>query len=91
MIHQQTLEFRTKGRGTTDITAEVQRVVRGVHDNTWGVQIGADHGLSKRTALYARGGYMRNNGTATMSWPGVAVSSPGTSQTLAVAGMTHRF
>src|SRR4029079_13669526 len=27
MIHQQTLEFRTKGRGTTDITAEVQRVV----------------------------------------------------------------
>ena len=27
MIHQQTLEFRTKGRGTTDITADVQRVV----------------------------------------------------------------
>ncbi|WP_353555086.1 porin [Paraburkholderia terrae] len=71
--------------------AGFQRVVRGAHDNTWGVQIGADHSLSKRTALYARGGYMRNNGTATMSWPGVAVSSPGTSQTLAVAGMTHRF
>ena len=27
MIAQQTLEFRTKGRGTTDITAEVQRAV----------------------------------------------------------------
>ena len=27
MIRQQTLEFRTKGRGTTEITAEVQRVV----------------------------------------------------------------
>lgn len=27
MIHQQTLEFRTKGRGTTDITADVQRAV----------------------------------------------------------------
>jgi secondary thiamine-phosphate synthase enzyme len=27
MIHQQTLEFRTKGRGTQDITAEVARAV----------------------------------------------------------------
>ncbi len=27
MIHQATLEFRTRGRGTTDITAEVQRAV----------------------------------------------------------------
>ena len=27
MIHQQTLTFRTTGRGTTDITADVQRVV----------------------------------------------------------------
>src|SRR5688572_29379867 len=27
VIHQQTLEFRTPGRGTTDITADVQRVV----------------------------------------------------------------
>ena len=27
MIHQTTLEFRTRGRGTTDITAEVQRTV----------------------------------------------------------------
>ena len=27
MIAQQTLEFRTRGRGTTDITADVQRVV----------------------------------------------------------------
>src|SRR5262249_18834011 len=27
MIHQQTLEFRTKGRGTTDITKEIARVV----------------------------------------------------------------
>ena len=27
MIFQKTLEFRTRGRGTTDITADVQRVV----------------------------------------------------------------
>ncbi len=27
MVHQQTLNFRTRGRGTTDITADVQRVV----------------------------------------------------------------
>ena len=27
MIHQATLEFRTRGRGTTDITADVQRAV----------------------------------------------------------------
>jgi len=27
VIHQTTLEFRTRGRGTTDITAEVQRTV----------------------------------------------------------------
>jgi len=27
VIHQQTLTFRTRGRGTTDITAEVQRAV----------------------------------------------------------------
>ena len=27
MVHQETLTFRTRGRGTTDITADVQRVV----------------------------------------------------------------
>ena len=27
MVHQKTLEFRTRGRGTTDLTAEVARVV----------------------------------------------------------------
>ncbi len=27
MVHQQTLTFRIRGRGTTDITADVQRVV----------------------------------------------------------------
>ena len=27
MVHQKTLEYRTRGRGTTDITAEVARVV----------------------------------------------------------------
>jgi secondary thiamine-phosphate synthase enzyme len=27
MIDQKTLEFRTRGRGTTDITADIQRVV----------------------------------------------------------------
>jgi secondary thiamine-phosphate synthase enzyme len=27
MFHQQTLDFRTRGRGTTEITADIQRVV----------------------------------------------------------------
>ena len=27
MVYQQTLEFRTRGRGTTDITADVARAV----------------------------------------------------------------
>lgn len=67
------------------------RNVRGVHDNTPGVQIGVDHNLSKRTALYARAGYMKNNGSATMSWPGVSVTSAGTKQVLVALGMTHRF
>ena len=31
MIEQKTLEFRTRGRGTTDITAEVARVVAQGH------------------------------------------------------------
>jgi secondary thiamine-phosphate synthase enzyme len=29
MVHQQTLAFRTRGRGTQEITAEVQRAVAG--------------------------------------------------------------
>jgi general bacterial porin, GBP family len=71
--------------------AGIERNVRGAHDNTPGIQIGYDHNLTKRTSLYARAGYMKNNGSATMSWPGVAVTEPGTSQTLVVVGMTHRF
>jgi predicted porin len=47
--------------------------------------------LSKRTSLYGRAGYIKNNGSSTVSWPGVTVSEPGTKQTLAVLGMTHRF
>jgi general bacterial porin, GBP family len=71
--------------------AAFERNVRGAHDNTPGIQIGYDHNLSKRTSLYARAGYMKNNGSATMSWPGVAVTEPDASQTLVVVGMTHRF
>jgi general bacterial porin, GBP family len=71
--------------------AGVQRDVRGAHDNTLGVQAGADHALSKRTSLYLRAGYMKNNGSATVSWPGVTVSAPGTKQVMAAVGMTHRF
>lgn len=71
--------------------AGVQRNVRGAHDNTLGVQLGVDHSLSKRTSLYMRAGYMKNNGSATVSWPGITVSEPGTKQVLATVGMTHRF
>jgi predicted porin len=71
--------------------AAVERNVRGTHDNTPGFQVGADHNISKRTSLYMRAGYLKNNGTATVSWPGIQVMQPGTSQTLVVLGMTHRF
>ncbi|SAK59591.1 porin [Caballeronia temeraria] len=71
--------------------AFLHRDVRGAHDNTPAVQIGWDHSLSKRTSIYARAGYMKNNGNSTMSWTGIAVSKPQTSQTMAAVGMMHRF
>lgn len=71
--------------------AGIDRNVRGADDSTWGLQAGYDHLLSKRTSLYLRAGYMKNHGDAAVSWPGVSVASHGTSQTLAVVGMTHRF
>jgi general bacterial porin, GBP family len=71
--------------------AAVERNVRGAHDNTPGVEAGVDHFLSKRTSLYARVGYLKNNGTATVSWPGNTVTELGTNQFTAVLGMTHRF
>ena len=71
--------------------AGIQRKTRGVHENTLGIQVGADHALSKRTTLYARAGYMKNNGVATMSWPGSVASGPNASQELVALGMAHRF
>ncbi|MFX1674813.1 porin [Paraburkholderia sp. A2WS-5] len=71
--------------------AGIERNVRGVHDNTPGVEIGIDHLLSKRTTIYARAGYMKNNGTSTMSWPGIAVSGANATQTMVALGMSHRF
>jgi general bacterial porin, GBP family len=71
--------------------AVLERAVRGVQDTTLGYQIGWDHALSKRTSVYARAGYMKNIGRATMSWTGLAVSQPGTSQSMAAVGMMHRF
>ena len=70
--------------------AGIYRSVRGVQDNTLGIQVGADHSLSKRTSVYMRAGYMKNNGIANMSWPGVSAAD-GSKQILGVAGMTHRF
>lgn len=60
-------------------------------------QIGIDHWISKRTSLYARAGYFKNNGTASVSWPGVSVpppplpDGPGSKQAMGAVGMTHRF
>ncbi|MGF6753613.1 porin, partial [Paraburkholderia sp. GAS42] len=71
--------------------AGVERDVRGAHDNTPGIEIGAEHSLSKRTSVYMRAGYMKNNGAATVSWPGVTVTEGGTNQVMATVGMTHRF
>ncbi|SAK51820.1 porin [Caballeronia hypogeia] len=71
--------------------AGLQRNVRGANDFTFGYQVGWDHALSKRTSVYARAGYMKNHGTATMSWTGIAVSNLETSQSMAAVGMMHRF
>lgn len=71
--------------------AGIERDVRGVHDNTPGIEVGADHSLSKRTSLYMRAGYLKNNGSANMSWPGVTGVAAGSKQVVAVVGMTHRF
>jgi predicted porin len=71
--------------------AGIERDVRGVHDNTPGVEVGVDHSLSKRTSLYMRAGYLKNNGSANKSWPGVTGVASGSKQILAVLGMTHRF
>jgi len=71
--------------------AGVERDVRGAHDNTPGIEVGAEHSLSKRTSVYMRAGYMKNNGAATVSWPGVTVTEGGTNQVMATVGMTHRF
>lgn len=70
--------------------AGVYRNVRGVDDNTPGFEIGAEHYLSKRTSLYLRAGYMKNNGIANVSWPGITAAD-GSKQVVAVMGMTHRF
>jgi general bacterial porin, GBP family len=71
--------------------AAVERNVRGANDNALGIQVGVDHSLSKRTSLYMRAGYIKNNGSSTESWPLVTVSQPGTKQAMAAVGMTHRF
>ncbi|MCG5076179.1 porin [Paraburkholderia tagetis] len=71
--------------------AALQRNVRGAHDNSVGFEAGIDHNISKRTTLYARAGYIKNNGTATTTWPGYTATSKGASQTLVAVGINHRF
>lgn len=71
--------------------AGVERSARGVHDRGLGVEIGVDHSISKRTQIYARAGYLKNQGTSMMSWPGVTVTEPDSSQRLVALGLTHRF
>jgi general bacterial porin, GBP family len=71
--------------------AALYRNVRGAHDDTPGFEAGVDHWISKRTSLYARVGYIKNNGTSTVSWPGVSVTEPVTKQFMAALGMSHRF
>ncbi len=74
--------------------AGVQRNVRGAHDNAPSFELGVDHfDIPAHESVHgARAGYLlKNNGTATVSWPGVTVTAPGTKQVLATVGMTHRF
>jgi len=69
----------------------LQRDVRGAHDNAVAFEVGAEHALSKRTSVYLRAGYIKNNGDSTVSWPGIVVNQSGTKQVLAALGVTHRF
>ncbi|SPB14609.1 porin [Caballeronia novacaledonica] len=72
--------------------AFIERAVRSPqNDNALGFQFGYDHNLSKRTSVYLRAGFIKNNGSSTMSWVGNTVSQTGTKQILGVLGMTHRF
>ena len=71
--------------------AGIERNVRGVHDNTPGIEVGVDHSLSKRTSLYMRAGYLKNNGSANMSWPGVTGVASRFEADSRSRGMTHRF
>ncbi|AET94365.1 porin [Caballeronia cordobensis] len=71
--------------------AGLQRAVRGVHDNNVAFELGYDHALSKRTTLYARAGYIKNNGSGNASWPGITPVAPGSKQVIGALGMTHRF
>jgi general bacterial porin, GBP family len=71
--------------------AGIQRNIHGINDETLGVELGYDHQISKRTSVYARAGYLKNHGEAMMSWPGISVVAPHTSQTLAVVGISHLF
>ncbi|RKP47143.1 porin [Pararobbsia silviterrae] len=75
---------------TIEIAAS-ERDVRGIHDNAPAVELGVDHALSKRTSVYTRLGYIKNNGSATISWPGISVDTPQATQVLAVVGVTHAF
>ncbi|HEY2024681.1 porin [Paraburkholderia sp.] len=71
--------------------AASQRDVRGAHDNAVALEVGAEHALSRRTSLYLRVGYIKNNGESVVSWPGIVVSQLAARQVLAAIGMTHRF
>lgn len=71
--------------------AGVKRNARGVHDSAEGVELGIDHSISSRTQIYARAGYIKNHGTSMMSWPGVTVTEPDSSQRLVTLGLVHRF
>jgi general bacterial porin, GBP family len=70
--------------------AAVERNVRGAHDNAAAFQVGVDHFLSKRTSVYMRAGYIKNNGTSVESWPLIS-GAAGSKQAMAAVGMTHRF
>jgi predicted porin len=73
------------------LLAASQRDVRGAHDNAVAFEVGAEHALSRRTSLYLRAGYIKNNGDSTVSWPGIVVSQSAAKQVLTAMGMTHRF
>jgi predicted porin len=70
----------------------VYRAVQGRSDlNSFALGLGYDHNLSKRTAVYARAGYVANRSNAIATIGSATLAKPGDNLPLAALGLYMRF